>query len=101
MTDASEVGIGLRWKVVSGYIHQYKKLTDRERKFSAIEWECLAIVWNANRLINPFLYLADRPPTSGVFESSKIRQRSCIALCEDLAFQHVDARRLLDCHEVV
>ena len=65
-------------------IYISKKLTEREKRFSTIESECLAIFWSVKKLRTFFVWKricpSNRSPVSNIPQASKISKLSSDAL---------------------
>ena len=82
-TDASDKGLGaVLLQEHDGKLlpvsYASKKLTEREKKYSTIERECLAVVWAVRKFLiyiaDITVYIADRPSAFGLFEDGEVPQ---------------------------
>ena len=82
-TDASDKGLGaVLLQEHDGKLlpvsYASKKLTEREKKYSTIERECLAVVWAVRKFLiyiaDITVYIADRSSAFGLFEDGEVPQ---------------------------
>ena len=88
-TDASSTGIGgILWQEFEGGLHPVlftsRRLLDRERRYSTIERECLAIVWAIDKFARYLwwscVFFGDWSPITDISSTKQTEKQSLYAM---------------------